>query len=194
MSIDYYNRNAQDFIERTMDLDVSVIADRFLAYVTNGGSILDLGCGPGRDALYFKAKGYDVYGLDGSEALVSYAKRLLGDKISLSTFEAYKNPICFDGIWAMASLIHVFEKDMTKMVSKYKEMLKPDGIFYMSFKKYKENFVIEDRFFTCYEIDSLEAMIKEVKGLDIIELFESSSIKEGHEEEKWVNVLCKRIR
>jgi len=190
MSLNYYNQNAQNFIERTINLDISTVADQFLDLIVDKGRILDLGCGSGRDSLYFMNKGYDVYAVDGSEALVNHAKTELGIRVQLATFEAYKTDMTFDGIWAMASLLHVGQEEMVAIVSKYRDMLKPGGIFFMSFKKYKDNFIIGERSFTCYEEEGLRAMIDEVGGLEIVKLVETRSAKVGYEDELWVNVFC----
>lgn len=46
----YYNKYAQAFIDRTFELDLTHLTDGFLEHIPDGGRILDLGCGSGRDA------------------------------------------------------------------------------------------------------------------------------------------------
>lgn len=192
MSIDYYNENARNFIERTINIDMSTIADQFLEGIVDKGRILDLGCGSGRDSLYFMNKGYDVYAFDGSKALVEYAKNVLGINVEQSTYEDYETALNFDGIWASASLLHVPEEDMVRVVKKYTKKLKMQGIFFMSFKKYKKHFSYEGRDFTCYEEAGLREMIQGVDDLDIVKIIETPSAKEGHEDELWVSAFCRR--
>jgi len=48
-STPYYNTNASKFIDDTVNADMSAIRDRFLVYIPSCGTILDAGCGPGRD-------------------------------------------------------------------------------------------------------------------------------------------------
>lgn len=192
MSIEYYNQHAQDFINRTKDLDVSTIADQFLGLVVDKGRILDLGCGSGRDAFYFREKGYDTYAIDGSEALVDYVRTFLGDHVQCCTYEAYITALKFDGIWAMASLLHVPEMAMVALIEKYAKLLKVGGIFFMSFKLYKENFSYEGRDFTCYDKIGLHEMLDLVNGLELIEIIETQSIKDGHDQEWWVNAFCRK--
>lgn len=192
MSIDYYNKNARNFIDRTVNIDMSILADQFLEGVVVKGRILDLGCGSGRDSLYFMNKGYDVYAIDGSKALVEYAKNILGINVEQSTYEDYETSLNFDGIWASASLLHVPEEDMVQVVKKFTKKLKVQGIFFMSFKKYKKNFSNEGRDFTCYEEAGLRKMIQGVEDLDIVKIIETPSAKEGHEEERWVSAFCRK--
>lgn len=194
MSIDYYNENAEDFIKRTFNLDVSTIADRFLDLVVDKGRILDLGCGSGRDALYFQNKGYDVYAMDGSDALVAYAKESLGDRVTCATFQDYTTTLTFDGIWAMASLLHVADDQLVALISKYTGMLNEGGIFFLSFKCYKENFSEGGRNFTCFEEGSLRNLLSQVDGLAIVTISRTQSLKAGHADESWVQALCQKKR
>ena len=50
-SIDYYNKYAVKFFEDTVDLDMTPIIGEFLREMEEGATILDMGCGSGRDSL-----------------------------------------------------------------------------------------------------------------------------------------------
>lgn len=65
-TIDYYNLNAKNFIENMQDVDMHLTQDRFLRLLDSNASILDFGCGSGRDTKYFVEKGYHVTATDGS--------------------------------------------------------------------------------------------------------------------------------
>ena len=53
-TLDYYNNNAKAFAENTSNIVFSEIQDTFLAELKNGASVLDFGCGGGRDmGLFF---------------------------------------------------------------------------------------------------------------------------------------------
>src|SRR5512141_1074707 len=54
----------------------SVFAKELIALVPRGGRILDLGCGEGRDSVYFASHGFDVTGLEVSAAGLEKAERL----------------------------------------------------------------------------------------------------------------------
>ena len=75
-TLDYYNRSADKYIEDSLHADVSDLYAHFLPKVPKGGSILDLGCGSGRDSKHFMELGYLVTAVDGSE---EFCKRAINE-------------------------------------------------------------------------------------------------------------------
>lgn len=68
-AIDYYNKYASRIFEDTVDQDMGELREKFLANLEEGDTILDLGCGSGRDSAAFYELGYDVTPLDAAEEL-----------------------------------------------------------------------------------------------------------------------------
>lgn len=52
-TINYYNKYTKSFIQTTRSVDFTNIQNKFLSYLPSGASILDFGCGSGRDTKYF---------------------------------------------------------------------------------------------------------------------------------------------
>ncbi|MGN0247075.1 MAG: class I SAM-dependent methyltransferase, partial [Lachnospiraceae bacterium] len=77
-TIDYYNFNAENFIENTQHVDMHLALDRFLDLLDEGAAILDFGCGSGRDTKYFLDQGYQVTATDGSAELCRLASAFTG--------------------------------------------------------------------------------------------------------------------
>ena len=73
ITLNYYNAHAQEFVQGTVAVDFSITQDRFLAQLEKGASILDFGCGSGRDTKYFLERGYAVEATDGSAELCKLA-------------------------------------------------------------------------------------------------------------------------
>lgn len=67
-TLDYYDKNAETFVGGTADIEFSAMQDLFLSFLKEGASILDFGCGSGRNTRYFLQKGYKVTALDGSDS------------------------------------------------------------------------------------------------------------------------------
>ena len=77
-TLDYYNYNAEQFYDSTVKVEMESIYAPFLRYLPEHASILDLGCGSGRDSLAFHQMGYQVEAIDYAETLVSKAQQLTG--------------------------------------------------------------------------------------------------------------------
>ena len=75
-TIAYYDRFARAFWDGTRHHDVSQNYAAFLNAIESDPpySILDLGCGPGRDLSHFRSLGHEAVGLDGSQQFVAMAR------------------------------------------------------------------------------------------------------------------------
>lgn len=98
MTIDYYNTNADEFYESTVNADMTAQYDFFMEYVKPGASLLDCGCGSGRDSLYFLQQGYKVSAIDASEELCKKARQLTGLEVECKLFEEIDDQGKYDGI------------------------------------------------------------------------------------------------
>ena len=98
-----------------------------------GLSLLDLGCGPGRDLLYFNKEGHHAIGLDGSYEFCEMAKSLTGLQVLQQDFLKLELPEQFvDGIFANASLFHVPSQEMIRVLKQLRSALKPKGVLFSS--------------------------------------------------------------
>lgn len=80
-TLGHYNSVAEDFREGTRDHDVSQNIDALLRHIQGEApfSILDFGCGPGRDLQTFTRMGHVAVGLDGAES----SRRWLGTTVAV---------------------------------------------------------------------------------------------------------------
>jgi len=191
-STSYYNSNSSKYINDTFNADMSVVRERFLCYLPARGKILDAGCGPGRDAKAFKDSGYDVYAMDASQSMVEHCRTILGERVTLSTFQEYETEIKFDGIWACASLLHLKPEELDAVLKKFTGFLKPGGVFFMSFKYGEKDYVKDGRYFNCHTSETITELLNTLDGIEIIENFITSDVREGRSDEKWVNVIVRR--
>lgn len=77
-TLSHYSQRAVQFWEGTKDHDVSQNRAALLRHLPQDRPLrlLDLGCGPGRDVLYFSKIGHEVTGLDGCREFVQMAKQV----------------------------------------------------------------------------------------------------------------------
>ena len=132
--MNYYDKNAQEFFDGTVDADMSSHHEEFLKNLPENSHILDAGCGSGRDVKIFKERGYKVTAIDGSLEMCKLASEFANINVHHIQFQKIEFKNEFNGIWASASLLHVPSDEIDLVLNKLKEALKDDGIFYASFK------------------------------------------------------------
>ena len=76
-TLEYYQKNADLFVEGTVSVDMHDAQMRFLRMLLPHAYILDFGCGSGRDAKAFLDQGYQVDAVDGSPELCCMASELI---------------------------------------------------------------------------------------------------------------------
>lgn len=189
-TLNFYNNNSKEYIETTLSADMSHLYNDFLNNIPQGGHILDLGCGSGRDSVEFIKRGYKITAVDGSKELASAASKIIGQQVICSKFEDLKLTETFDGIWASASLLHVNKNEIVDVIKNVSSNLKPNGVFYMSFK-YGENEYIDEkgRYFNCYTEETFKEMLSQVPNLKIKTIYKSGDTLGGRNNLVWLNII-----
>lgn len=134
-TIAYYNRFAREYWRGTRDHDVSQNYAALLNAIQGAPpyTLLDLGCGPGRDLRYFSALGHEAVGLDGSKELVALARTYSGCEVWHQDFLVMKLPQKrFDGVFANAALFHVPSQALAGVLDELHKTLKPQGVLFCS--------------------------------------------------------------
>jgi SAM-dependent methyltransferase len=191
-SVSYYDEHTEQFIQSTAAVDMTNQYRLFLAHLPRRASILDAGCGSGRDSLAFKEMGYQVEAFDLSPAMVEATKQLVSIPVRQMGFQDLDYQDRFDGIWASASLLHVPRNEMPKVFTLLAKALKAEGILYCSFKDRQEDFSKDGRSFTCYTSDSFQAFIKEQKQFQLLEILQTTDERPDRAGEKWINAVLRK--
>lgn len=134
-TLGHYEANAVTFREKTADHDVSQNINALLTALDAKPqlSILDFGCGPGRDLRAFQDLGHHPTGLDGCARFVDMARACSGAPVLHQDFLALSLPEAFfDGIFANASLFHVPSHALPRVLGELKRALKIRGILFCS--------------------------------------------------------------
>jgi SAM-dependent methyltransferase len=134
-TLEHYDQRADEFWIGTRDHDVTQNIDALMRHLrgTPPFSILDFGCGPGRDLATFRSMGHEAIGLEGSPRFAAMARKHSGCEVWEQDFLALKLPAGrFDGIFANASLFHVPCQELPRVLSELHAALKPDGVLFTS--------------------------------------------------------------
>ena len=191
-TIEYYNENVDKFVNDTQDVVFCATQDLFLSYLNEGDSILDFGCGSGRDTKYFLSKGYKVDATDGSEEICKVASDYTGINVKCLLFNELDEIDKYDGIWACASILHLDRDDLIDVFNRIARALKDNGILYTSFKYSEFEGMRNGRYFTDFTIESFNEFQTNIPEFIIEKKWITSDVRAGREDEKWLNLIMRK--
>jgi len=192
MTLKYYQDNAQIFFDGTVNVDMSSLYEAFTQHLAPGARVLDAGCGSGRDAKAFLKMGYQVEAFDASPAMVELARKHTGLPVHLMSFSDVDWKGEFDGIWCCASLLHVPAVELPGVMRRLADALKPGGVWYVSFKYGNGEREVDGRRFTDMDEVILQIFLREVGGIEVVELWITKDKRPMHNN-VWVNGLLKKV-
>ena len=134
-TLEHYDQRADDFWEGTRGHDVSQNMAALLQYIEGNApfSILDFGCGPGRDLKVFADLGHRAVGLEGSARFAIMARAHSGCEVLHQDFLKLDLPAgAFDGVFANASLFHIPSQELPRILRELHAALKPRGVLFAS--------------------------------------------------------------
>ncbi len=188
-TIEYYNNNAESFVSGTKDIRFTQIQERFMSRIHDGGTILDFGCGSGRDTKYFMEHGFAVDAIDGSEKLCKIASEYTDISVRHMYFQELDEHEKYDGIWACSSILHLPKDELGKVFELMIRAAKNGGFIYTSFKYGEFEGCRGDRYFTDFTEESFGEFLKDYSSLEVVEMWVSPDVRPGRGEEKWLNMI-----
>src|SRR5271170_4643589 len=135
VTLAHYQLRAEEFRAGTRDHDVSQNIATLLQHIEAEApfTILDFGCGPGRDLKTFSDLGHVAIGLEGASDFAAMARTDTGCEVWEQDFLRLKLPAMrFDGIFANASLFHVPMQELPRVLRQLRDALKSSGVLFSS--------------------------------------------------------------
>lgn len=191
-TINYYDINAKEFVEGTLNVDFKATQDKFINKLPAKGYILDFGCGSGRDTKYFLAKDFNVDAIDGSIELCKIASEYTNIKIRHMYFNELSIVNKYNGIWACSSILHLSLDDLVDVFKRMSKALKDEGIIYTSFKYGDFSGERNGRYFTDMTEDSFAKLIANVDNLKVEEQWITADVRPQRGNEKWLNLILRK--
>lgn len=196
----FYDEAAKSTAANYEAVDAQPIVTPVLDFLPEGGRLLDLGCGSGRDAAFFLKQGYDVTGLDGSEAMLreasSYHPELLGRLVHHELpwpfpFDAGS----FDIVLSFAVIMHLEEAHLSRLFSEIARVLRPGGVAAYSVNTARPGLDehgddSNGRHFTCLDAERWERYHLSA-GLETVAVWDNEDIT-GRPGIRWVTFVCRR--
>lgn len=188
-TLNSYDVSSSQYEKNTADLHPKEEAHRFMKMLPFQAKIIDIGCGPGRDAKVFSDYGFNVIGIDFSSKMIEAAKQ----NAPLASFyvmdiENLVFPAAsFDGAWANCALLHLSKRNIPSVLEKIHASLKPTGSFYLSAKKSSigESFESDSRYgelkkhWSFFESDELVNLL-ELANFQIVDIVVTDKNSDYH--------------
>lgn len=142
----FYNTHTQEYIHRTNTADLTPTAhrDTFVSYLPTNSTMIDLGCGYGRDVAHFTSLGHHVLGVDYSYEMLQHAKSTVPNahyiNIDIQSLKNILVDMSIDGLWCNASLmVHLPKCCVEEVLKGLYVAVKVGGILFVSFKIKNDN-------------------------------------------------------
>jgi SAM-dependent methyltransferase len=192
-TLDHYDRHAEEFWDGTKDHDVTQNYQALLEALPRDRRlrILDFGCGPGRDLIYFKNLGHEAVGLEGGAEFCEKARALSGCEVWRQDFLNLNLPAeSFDGIFANAALFHVPSQELPRVLRELGAALKPGGVLFTSNPRGAEEGWSGERYGTFLEMEPFQKYL-EAAGFEVLRHYYRPAGKPCHEQ-PWLAVVSRK--
>lgn len=163
-----YNAFAHDYAKKALAHAPVQERDVFLSKLPEHATILDAGCGSGRDSQFFCTAGHTVTGIDLSSKLIQIAKQTAPTAtFALMDLRKITFPEkSFDAIWACASLLHLKRTEVPEVLAVFNRILKPGGVLFLLVKEGEGKKLVRGgmsgkkrRFFTYFQPQTIRTFL-----------------------------------
>jgi SAM-dependent methyltransferase len=133
---DYYKHHFQVYHNRTFLVDPSPFLEPLAANLKTGSTVVDVGCGSGRDILWLKKRGYHVIGLERSSGLAGLARKHTAGRIIEADFETYDfAKLSADALLLIGALVHLPRPKFPVVLKAICRALKKTGFLLITMKQ-----------------------------------------------------------
>jgi len=188
---DYYQQYYREYHEKTFSVDPTSFLTPIAIKLKPGATILDIGCGSGRDLLWFKNRGFEVVGFERSPGLAGLVRKNVGCEVIEGDFETYDfSRLSVDAIMLIGALVHLPHNKVSAVLISINKALKDDGKIFLSLKKGAGNTSdSHGRIFYLWNDGELRDLFKDL-GLDVIDYFQQSSTTGT--DEVWIGYVLEK--
>jgi 2-polyprenyl-3-methyl-5-hydroxy-6-metoxy-1,4-benzoquinol methylase len=176
-NIEYYQKHAQILTKRYETAVVTELHLLLKSAFPAGARLLEIGCGSGRDAAFMLANGFDIVATDGVDEMLASAAfhhpELSGRLFNIRLPEELSDAIGpFDGVYAIATLMHLSRPELPEVFKKINRLLRPHGRLFFSVPLKRDDMQTNDRDhkgrrFTAMTADNWRDLCRK-NGFDII--------------------------
>jgi SAM-dependent methyltransferase len=194
-TLEHYGQRAESFWEGTRDHDVTQNIDALLQAIVAAPpfTILDFGCGPGRDLAAFTHLGHRAIGLEGVREFASMARDYSGCEVWEQDFLKLDLPAArFDGIFANAALFHVPRQELTRVLRELHATLKSGGVLFSSNPRGNdEEGWSGGRFGAWHSLEGWRRFIEAAGFIEVAHYYRPAGLP--REQQPWLATVCRKL-
>lgn len=133
-TIAVYDSQVEKYVATIQQAPSDQIILDFIARLSSGDYVLDLGCGPAQSSAIMRDHGLTVDPTDASSEMVKLANDHYAINARQATFDEIDNKDTYHGVWANFSLLHAGEQDFPRILAKLHRALKANGVLHLGMK------------------------------------------------------------
>lgn len=156
--INFYEKNHQQYFDSTVGIDPSAFLDPLARLLEPQATILDIGCGSGRDLLWFARRGFQPTGFEQAPNLARLAREYAGCPVIEGDFCRYNfSDLQFAALVFVGSLLHLPKEALPTILKSTCQALVPDGLILITMKEgHGSSCAADGRLFTLWTREDLE--------------------------------------
>ncbi len=172
----FYEKYHQNYFESTFKIDSDNFLSPLAKHLHSGDSILDIGCGSGRDLLWGVQQGYEAVGFEQSPGLAKLARKHSSCTVIEGDFTSYDfSNLSFTALVFVGSLVHLSPKELPIILGTTCRALVPGGLIFITMKEGDGSSLSDDgRVFTLWSRKDLEQIFAD-QHLQILEFSRQTS-------------------
>ncbi len=159
-TIKTYDAKASEYTKLVKTDGPDATLQAFIDLIPAGGTVLDLGCGPGAASAHMRDAGIIPDPIDASEGMIAIAVEKFDLPARIGSFDDITGTDLYDGVWANFSLLHAARDDLPRYLLALSKATKPGGIIHIGMKTGDgaERDAI-DRLYTYVTVSELTALL-----------------------------------
>ena len=195
LTLEHYNQRVEDFWEGTRDHNVSQNIAALLQHIAGEPpfTLLDFGCGPGRDLKVFAELGHIAVGLEGAMRFAAMARAHSGCEVWRQDFLKLDLPDNhFDGVFANAALFHVPSQELPRVLLELHATLKPGGMLFSSNPRgHNEEGWNGGRYGAYYDLETWRRYMSAARFVELAHYYRPAGLP--REQQSWLASVWRRL-